>query len=163
MAQGLATHADYRAYLHGMHAFVASVVPQVIAHAAAWRWPLPDWQASLARDLDAVAPGWIGLEAEAGAPLEPDAAAGALYVMEGSALGARTLLRDAVALGHDAAHGATFLHAHAVGGRGRRWSRFLTLLEDLGRGLDRRKACAAAEQTFQVAERCFARARDLTA
>lgn len=54
---------------------------------------------------------------------------GALYVSEGSTLGARFLAAQAAALGVSMQHGASFLHAHA-GVRGTRWRAFLAVLED---------------------------------
>ena len=157
MAHGLGDRADYAAYLRGMHGFVASVVPPLQPHAEAWGWDLPDWQDRLAHDLAAVEPGGCRLAAERGDATAAADALGALYVMEGSALGARVLLRDATALGYGPERGASFLHLHA-GAEGR-WPRFLVLLEALGRGMDRGQACTGAERTFHLAERCFERAR----
>lgn len=161
MAHGLGDRTAYAAYLRGMHAFVASVDPQLRPHAGAWDWDLPDWQGALAHDLAQVAPGGLPLPTEPGAALGSADALGALYVMEGSALGARVLLRDATALGYGPERGAAFLHLHA-GAEGR-WPRFLVLLEALGRGVDRGQACMGAERTFHLAERCFERARGLPA
>jgi heme oxygenase len=160
MAHGLANDRDYRSYLRGMHAFVAGTVPAVRAHAAGWEWRLPDWQDLLARDLQHVDPGARPLAVEAAATPCSDAALGALYVIEGSALGARLLLRDARRLGHTQTRGGAFLHEHGADAGAGRWAAFLRLLEDVGRNVDRRATCAGAEDTFQLAERCFRRARD---
>lgn len=139
-----------------MHAFVASLLPSVAAQTQRWRWPLPDWQGLLAQDLET-------LRTEA-RPAEPAVqrseagALGALYVMEGSSLGARSLRRDAAALGFDACNAARFLHAHADIEAGQRWPRFLAFLEERGRQADRAAAATAALDTFSLAERCFRRA-----
>lgn len=158
MARGIGSAPDYRAYLRGMHAFVASLVPGVAAQASAWGWALPDWQAQLARDLDDMHDRAPQLDAEVAAPLHDGEALGALYVLEGSALGARLLLRDATALGYRAGHGASFLEAHARADGGQRWPRFLAMLDTPEHSPHHAAACTAAQRTFQLAERCFRRA-----
>lgn len=163
MAHGLPCRADYHAYLSGMQAFVAGVAPPIAPHAAAWGWQLADWNGWLARDLDAVSSDPARLDTDALDVPDAESALGALYVIEGSALGARSLLRQAQALGYGADRGAESLHAHAAGEGGRRWSRFLALLEERGAGLERSRTCGGAVQAFELAERCFRRARRVTA
>src|SRR5688572_8910547 len=130
-AQGLRDPRQYRNYLLGMQAFVANA-ERALALATlgpawhAWREPVrTTW---LDEDLSA-----LGL-----APLPPgpalaivdDAgAAGVLYVIEGSALGATQLVGDAQALGHQPGSGASFLHRHGGFGAGKRWRGFVQCLE----------------------------------
>ena len=112
----------YRAYLRGMHGFLAAVTPGLAQHAGALGWPPPQWRGALDADLHSVdaAP----LEPEAVTVGDRDQAMGLLYVIEGSALGARLLLRRASALGYAPGRGAAYLHASAEVGT-RRWPAFL--------------------------------------
>jgi heme oxygenase len=74
---------------------------------------------------------------------------GALYVLEGSALGARLLVKSAEALGYTARSGARHLHQQA--GDGQAWRSFLALLaaEDMDEAQE--TACAAAANaTFEA-------------
>ena len=160
MARGCNDHADYRVYLCGMHAFVASVLPAVDAQAQAFGWSLPGWLDLLERDLAHV--DGTTLPPETATPASDRAhALGCLYVIEGSSLGARVLLRQVRRLGHDAQSGARFLHAHADGESGSRWPRFLALLESAGSDpAMTAPACDAAVETFGLAERCFRRAQE---
>ncbi|WP_156170511.1 biliverdin-producing heme oxygenase [Luteimonas sp. FCS-9] len=116
-ADGLRTASDYARYLVGMHRFAAD---HEIAIGA-----LPRQSFWLARDLQT-----LGL-----APLPPggictpvanaDERLGWEYVMAGSSMGARHLVRHARALGHDEDTGARFLARHAVDGE---WDRVLERL-----------------------------------
>lgn len=155
MAEGFPDDGAYRAYLQGMHAFIASLLSAVRGQAQRMEWALPPWEPALAADMAVldVAP----LAAE---PVdEPDrhGALGALYVMEGAGLGARILVRRALALGHDRERGARFLSLHADGEGGRRWPRFLAMLDRTGTDAFP-DACAAALAAFALAQRCFERA-----
>jgi heme oxygenase len=96
----LADYSNYRNYVAGLLAFRAVAEPYV----AAWRRPghWGDWQPTrIATDLAVDA---IALDVQPRIvrwPAEPDNAAqaiGFLYVLEGSALGARVLLRNREAL-----------------------------------------------------------------
>ncbi len=156
---GFGDARGYRAYLAGMHAFVNAVLPSVRAQTAALDWRLPDWNASLRQDLaharaDAL-PGVAPL-----AECDRAQALGTLYVLEGSALGARLLVRQAQALGYDRARGAAFLHEHADGDDRQRWPRFLALLESENAPGTDAPACAAAMETFALAETCLRRAKE---
>lgn len=161
-AGGLRTHADYRAYVLGLHALVrdsgnalalARLSPQ-------WQaWPQADRRGWLARDL-----AWLGLSplpSAAPAPVDGDAAAaGLLYVIEGSSLGARLLVGDAVRLGYTDGRGATFLHGHAGDGAIARWRAFVSALD--GAGFDGGGEAAlrrSATAMFRRAEAEFHRAR----
>ena len=159
MADAFGDDRGYRAYLAGMHAFVAALMPAVRAQAETLRWPLPDWIGLLRDDLASV-------RVEAMHDIAPLAAGGraqalgALYVMEGSSLGARMLVRQARALGHGPSDGAAFLHAHADGEDARRWPRFLALLESNDTPGTGEPACAAAIEAFQLAEHCLRSAKE---
>lgn len=150
----------YRAYLRGMHGFLAAVTPGVASHAGALGWPAPQWRSELDADLQTVqaAP----LTSQAMTVGNRDAAMGLLYVIEGSALGARLLLRRACALGYEAGRGAAFLHRHADVGT-TRWPAFLALLAQWEPRIDAPAACDAAVAGFAVADRCFRRAQEAMA
>ena len=151
----------YRRYLRGMHALVAAL-DAGLADAplgTQWQeWRLPQRVALLRDDLAA-----IGAEPLAAGPALPIAhaaeAAGALYVVEGSAMGATQLLLDAQALGWCDARGAAFLHAHGGDGAGARWMRYLRCLESARFDLHAERAMIdAAARTFAYAEHEFLRA-----
>jgi heme oxygenase len=77
---------------------------------------------------------------------------GAAYVVEGSALGARVLVKSAAALGMDAAHGARYLAAQA--GSITPWRALLVRLESL----DKARwdlAASGARQVFGQAVQAF--------
>lgn len=162
---GLREPADYRVYLRGIHAMVRALERGLQAGglSPAWRaWP---------QDLRLL---WLGQDlATLGLAALPDdgldlgisgdaEAAGALYVVEGSALGARLLLPDAVAQGWTALGGAGFLHRHAGSGANHRWRAFVQALEDAAfdEEAERRMRDTAAS-TFAYVEHQFARARQV--
>lgn len=157
LAGGIADLPDYARYLRGMHAFVASAESALRDGAAPDAWDVPAWLDWLRADLDA-----LGL-----APLAPEAmridgpaqSLGVLYVLEGSALGARVLLRDAQSLGLPAVR---FLRSHADGESGERWPRFLIFLQQAASpdAAFRQTMLDAANAAFAVAERCLIRARE---
>lgn len=76
---------------------------------------------------------------------------GALYVLEGAALGARVLIKRANALGFSAEHGARHL---ALAAGSTTWPSFLALIGDAD-NLDRDSAADAALATFDMAQRAF--------
>jgi heme oxygenase len=82
-------------------------------------------------------------------------AAGVLYVIESSVLGARLLMRRAAALGLGETRGARHLVAQTA--ERERWPRFLYALERID-GLDMDDAVRAAATTFAVAASAFDRA-----
>ena len=98
------------------------------------------------------------------APLEIAGAglAGALYVLEGSVMGAAGLLRDARALGFTPARGAAFLHGHGGRAAGRRWRGFVDHLDHAGFDEpELARMCEAAvlafdhvHHAFQCTEQC---------
>lgn len=80
------------------------------------------------------------------------AALGCLYVMEGSTLGGRVLLKRVNAkLGLDVGRGATFLHAYGEL-TGEMWRRFTACLRSIDDASSRAVACAAARHTFAAFE-----------
>jgi heme oxygenase len=161
---GVRCAAHYRAYVLGMQAFVANAERALagLEPGPCWRaWCVPARTAWLDEDLVALAlpplapgpPLVVGSDAEA---------AGLVYVIEGSALGARQLLADARDLGFGPASGAAFLGRHA--GAAERWRAFVSDLEaaDFGPADERAllesaaRAFASVEQEFHRAERALA-------
>lgn len=139
----LHSDGEYRRFLIGSHAFRAALEPALRPDCGWQALELePALRADLA-DLDLtpapvpVAPRLDGIAAQAGA----------LYVAEGSALGARLLYRRAQALGMGPAHGARHLAVQTS--ETRRWSRFLDWLET--GGADPAQALAAANAVFALA------------
>lgn len=150
----------YRAYLRGMHGFLATVTPGLARHGEALGWSLAPWRGDLDADLQTVQGAPIAAEAaQAG---NRDEAVGLLYVIEGSALGARVLLRRASALGYDPSRGTAFLHRHADLDSGR-WPAFLAFLGRWESRIDADSACQGALAGFAVADRCFHRAQETMA
>jgi len=125
--------AEYVAVLRAMHAFLAGIEPAVARALAAW----PDAAAlldgarprALAEDL-----AWFG--AATPSPIDPpdlpdtEAALGALYVIEGSGLGARVIARHlADTLGVAPGVGASFYGGQSAEAARQRWRRLCALLE----------------------------------
>lgn len=146
----LTSRAAYGAYLQGLHAFRAGVEPQVADALAGFA---PDLIAEhLAADLRD-----LGLAAIAPEPAPdvstPARALGVLYVLEGSALGARVLVPQVRTLGFDAGCGARHL---AVQAKGVGWRDFVTRLD--AADLDDARMIAGANEAFRTAGRAMARA-----
>jgi heme oxygenase len=160
-AHGLRDAQEYATYLVGMQAFLANA-EQALALAelgSAWRqWREPLRTAWIDDDLRALelAP----LAAGPALVVSNDAeAAGLLYVLEGSALGATQLVTHAQALGHAAGEGATFLHRHGGLGVGVRWRSFVRCLENAAFEASEESAMMiAAARAFASAEHEFHRA-----
>lgn len=140
---GFSGPAAYAGYLAGMHGFLG----------AAWH-ALPDLGNSLRMlrdDLQAV-----GLRAPplpAPHPLAAGELLGWRYVIDGSTLGARVLLRQAAALGHDGQRGATFLAHHAAGSAWEATCRELEATPD--EPTRRRELSDAAGSAFDAAYDAF--------
>lgn len=149
--RGLASLADYRRYVLGMHRFAAD-------HERAVDAP-PRRSAWLARDLSSLA--LHPLPALGACRPQPEQATrlGWEYVMAGSSLGARALLRDAGRLGLDPASGACFLERHATGDD---WPALQARLRSLDAGDETRmaQAEAGARAAFARVRACFDRAFD---
>lgn len=146
----LTSRGAYEAYLLGLHAFRAPVEPLL---AAALPGFTPDLiAAELAADLRD-----LGLRPIAPEPAPdvatPARALGALYVLEGSALGARVLLPQVATLGFDADHGARHL---ALQAKGAGWREFVARLD--AADLDDADVIAGADDAFRAAGRAMARA-----
>ncbi|WP_417309530.1 biliverdin-producing heme oxygenase [Devosia sp.] len=122
-------------------------------------WPvgLGEWRprrigAQLQADLDDFGLPFPDLE-QFDPPLEQSRIYGALYVLEGSSLGARVLLRRAETLGLSGDFGARHL---AVLSAGDSWRGFLTQLEAV-QPFDIDLATSASLDTFAVAAQAFQR------
>lgn len=139
----LQSEGEYRRFLIGSHAFRAALEPALMP---ACGWQALELAPALRADLADL--GLTAAPAPAAPRLDGVAAqAGALYVVEGSALGARLLYRRAQALGLGAARGARHLAAQTS--EPRRWSRFLEWLETSS--ADPAQALAAANAVFALA------------
>lgn len=136
---------------------------------AAFRWPIEDrlstvnWPAALvdwrpAQVSDAIAADLADLgisphpPRDEILPLDGDGLFGALYVLEGSALGARLLLRRAEAIGMSATHGARHLALLSSNLDG--WRGFLSRLEQ-AEPFDLESALKASLATFNSARLAF--------
>ena len=151
-AEGIGHLADYRVYLLGMQAFVAGLIEAADAHLDdATRTHLAMLDAALRVDIAGL--GGQAMSACALTLADSDAVTGARYVLEGSALGARLLLRQAEAAGHP----HRFLRAHAADPA--RWQAFVARLDALP---DRATLAVhqGAQQAFAAADSAFGRARD---
>src|SRR6478609_1237152 len=108
---GFATSDDYAAYLRGMQGFVVDADHALGGDPLTMR--LHAW---LRADCDALGLAPSSPQDPQIAPVDNDAARlGWHYVIAGSALGARFLLRDARGLGYASDRGASFLAGHASG------------------------------------------------
>ncbi|HZY68975.1 MAG TPA: biliverdin-producing heme oxygenase [Devosia sp.] len=144
---------SYRAYLRALYAFRAPIEAQI-----GWAWPgsASGWIPSTICDFILEDMGELGMSqdvaGEASAPLEGDELLGALYVLEGSTLGARILLRRAEALGLSATYGAR--HLNHLAGNIDGWRGFLSLLEQ-AEPFDLERAVEASLAAFDAAQVAF--------
>lgn len=144
---GFSDRSGYADFVSGSHAF-RSALERALLPAGEWRIePLSGLIAQDLADLGRPLPDALA------APVLPSRAAraGAFYVLEGSALGARLLARRAAALGFDGHHGARHLAAQTA--ERRRWPRFLDWLE--GESLPGAQAVSAARDVFALALQAF--------
>jgi heme oxygenase (biliverdin-IX-beta and delta-forming) len=145
---GLDSRHAYRRYVLGLHRFTADyeIATAALPRASSW----------LALDLMALSqPPLTALGVRL--PLADHAERlGWDYVMAGSSLGARVLLRDAGRLGFDAAHGAAFLARHADGAE---WAAVQSRLAGLDVDDARRMALAeaGAREAFALVRTCLER------
>jgi heme oxygenase len=148
------TLTDYRRYLAGLHGFRAP------CEAALAAGPMPsgvgDWRFVPLVPMIALDMADLGVPIAARPhPLPPVAsleeAAGRLYVLEGSSLGARVLVAEARSLGLDERFGARHLVAQSRGGPDFR--AFAGWLDEAP--LNEEAVLAAALTTFAEAERAF--------
>lgn len=151
----LADRQAYVRYVRGLAAFRASLEPALERPASA----LPGFRMTvlaplLAQDLNDLGETPVAL------PAPPDMAApadvlGALYVLEGSALGARVLIKKVEALGFGPTHGARHLSHQASSLDA--WRRLVQIL-DAG-DWSTPRAIASANAAFRLAHGCMKRAR----
>lgn len=148
---------SYKAYLQATAAFRAPIEAQLAG--ASWPSALAGWQPSTVSaaiaadmsDLGVIAPRM----ATPGPFLDGDRLYGALYVLEGSALGAKILFRRAQVLGLSAEYGAR--HLALLSSSLESWRGFLDRLEtvepfDLDLALEGSLAAfASAHAAFEVA------------
>ncbi|HEV7323315.1 MAG TPA: biliverdin-producing heme oxygenase [Ensifer sp.] len=150
----LSTLEDYRHY-------VARLLPFRIAMEEALRnvaWP-DGWNRQPCKIADTLAQDATDLglspmrHPQADLDLaDPSALLGALYVLEGSTLGARVLCHRAAALGLDETFGAR--HLVLMSNDTTRWPSFLSLL-DQANDFDVERAANAANAVFALALKCF--------
>jgi heme oxygenase len=159
--RGLATTTEYRQYLLGMHALVHALERAMVGLElpSTWQaWRKPERVQWLLDDMVAV--GAMPMHDGPGLRIDSVAeAAGALYVVEGSALGATQLLQDTASMGLTERHGARFLHRHGGDAAGARWREYVRCLEGCAFGPDEERALfEAAARTCAYAEHEFLRA-----
>ncbi|MET0352100.1 MAG: biliverdin-producing heme oxygenase [Rhizobacter sp.] len=151
--------ARYVRILQGFEAFLAAWEPDVAAvlppEQRAW-FSARSRLAFVRRDLAALAPGDGAVPAPVLPPLPNRSAAfGAMYVLEGSALGGQVIARRvAERFGFDAERGAAYFHG--FGDRtGGLWREFRERLEAEVDPVARADACAAAVGTFEALRHHF--------
>ena len=139
----------YAAFLRGMHGFVRHA-RQVLGDAE----DLAACERALADDLVVLAHAPVDIDVDLGDGASREMARlGWRYVIAGSSLGARVLLRRAEALGFTETHGASYLALHA---RGDAWRTLLSTLESLRLSpADEACACKGANDAFQCVEHCL--------
>lgn len=148
---------SYGVYLRGISAFRAAMerkLSSVVWPSGLAVWPLELFSDLIAADLEdldipaqpAISPPDL--------PAQADEMLGMIYVLEGSALGARLLYKRAQLLGFDADFGARHLALQSR--RSDRWSDFLALLESAD-AVDMDRVASASCATFLTAETAFRR------
>lgn len=149
---------SYRRYLRGLHAFRVSAERALdagLAHAPAAFARLRPTRIVESMRADMADLGSTPVtEAALVAPATPSELVGLVYVLEGSALGARLLKRQAAALGLGPQYGARHLAVQAESLD--TWHGFLTVLDALDPFEDA-EAVAAAEAAFASARQGFHR------
>lgn len=139
--------AAYATFLQAMHRFVRNA-RGVLADAP----DLAACEAALADDLDVLGRASLAPEGDA-CDTRDDARLGWRYVIAGSSLGARVLLKRAQALGFDEARGARYLALHA---RGDAWASLVGTLDALRLPAAAEQAAfAGANAAFECVERCL--------
>lgn len=150
--RGLDCVAGYRRYLLGMHRFA-------VDYECALGAP-PRHSAWLASDLTALSLSPLPAQGRCLPVAAHAAQLGWHYVMAGSSLGARVLLRDAQRLGFGRRRGADFLEGHALGDD---WARLQPQLRQLHAGDASAMAEAGARAAFALVHACFERSARLIA
>lgn len=153
--QGLHDDASYRRYLQGMQGLLDALT----AADAELGSRFVQHRQRLQQDLDAA--GIANVPPPASMRVRGQAERlGARYVIEGSTLGARQLLRQVQTLGHVPDRGAAFLAYHVQHGR-LHWPQLLDALAACDPGAaDFPRLLQAARDTFALAATCFGQPRD---
>lgn len=149
---GVGTKPLYARYLAGMYSFRAPIEAAFSSLAfpeefAGWR-PTPVEKAMRADLADLGLPEPPPRDAFA-VPEDLSGLLGLCYVLEGSSLGARLLLREVAAIGLDAGFGAR--HLAVQSGNPAHWTAFTRLIETLP--ADAGRAVDVANQAFAAAGR----------
>lgn len=152
------SRSAYRHYLSGMLGF-REAAEDAVTHAdyPGWfgKWRPRSIAAALRADmadLGMTAPAEPYRRRDLGPALDnPAALLGTLYVLEGSALGARLLYARAIALGLDEEFGARHLSLQTQDKDS--WRDFVNILERAGAIVGRAEAVRASLDAFDLAER----------
>ncbi|WP_082546734.1 biliverdin-producing heme oxygenase [Rhizobium sp. Root483D2] len=149
---------SYKSYLRGICAFREAVERKLTS--TGWPPHCDGWSPELFSDLIAQDLQNLGVNPqpmveEPDVEQSPEALLGMLYVLEGSALGARVLYKRAQTLGFDADFGARHLAVQSR--RSDRWPAFLALLENAD-DIDMDRVADASRATFKAAEQAFRQA-----
>lgn len=142
---GFSDLQSYRSFLIGSYRFRKCLEP---ATSAIGFWNADLLLDELARDLEDLGDGVVSAPIPALWAETQSEQLGLLYVLEGSALGARILFRRAEQLGLTETHGARHLAGQVSDPR--RWRNFLTMLESLG-DIDQGLAIRSARACFSAA------------
>ena len=146
--------SGYRAYLRSIAAFRRPIEDWL--QTVSWPRTLTDWRPSRVADAITADLEDLGITSVANAelplPLDGDGLFGTLYVLEGSALGARLLLERAEQLGLSAGFGAR--HLALLSGNLDGWRGFLACLEQ-AEPFDIDRALEASLATFRSARVAF--------
>lgn len=146
-ADGLGTPRAYARYLIGMHRFAADfeIVIDAVPRLSFW----------LANDLRHLGLTPMPPSGVRGFTRDADERLGWEYVMAGSSLGARHLLRGVQTLGYSEAAGACFLARHAAGVE---WKTVLDrLAARAGSGRSTDTLLQGARDAFALVQSCFDR------
>lgn len=150
VADGFVDLDAYGRYLQAMHAFMRAA-----AHAVPQQGDWNTAHACLADDLHALGVAPMSMADEATADCDA-ARIGWAYVVRGSSLGARVLLRAAQGVGADARGAARFLIGHAAASAD--WPQFVDALDAHPHAADaqhRARMLAAARDAFHAADAAF--------
>ncbi|MBN9363050.1 MULTISPECIES: biliverdin-producing heme oxygenase [unclassified Devosia] len=145
---------SYGNYLRAIAAFRRPIEDRL--NSVAWPEALLDWRPARVSEAIAADLADLGIRPDASrpqqVPLEGDSLFGALYVLEGSALGARLLLARAESIGLSAGFGAR--HLALLGSNIDGWRGFLARLEQV-EPFDLEMALEGSLATFHSARLAF--------
>jgi heme oxygenase (biliverdin-IX-beta and delta-forming) len=143
----------YKTYLQHTHAFRAGIEPALATFSP---WSIASLATVVRQDLDDLDTSPLVAPFYGSAPDSDGHRLGMAYVLEGSGLGARLLVKRAAELGLSDTHGARHLAAQTDDPA--RWRAFLALLDGVPHDqFD--EVLAGAEQTFQFALSIYAENR----